>query len=134
MKKDLLFLTCFLVIGLINQCAQKESETFRQEKLQTRQDIDKTILKIDREVEKIKQQLPPDFSEGENPLQNRIVMLEDMREDLLKQTQSMDTVKESEWNPMKDEIKMTISRVDSVLTLWQTESQEQQKPPYPFPS
>ena len=134
MKKGWVFLSFFLVIGLVNQCTHKESKTFRQEKLQTRQDIDKTILKIDKEVEKIRQQLPPDYSEGENPLQNRIVTLEDMKEKLVNQTQSMDTVKELEWNPMKDEIKMTISQVDSLLTLWETESEEEQMPPYPFPS
>jgi len=125
----------FLLIGIINQCAKKESESFRQKKLQTRMNVDKTILRIDKEIMSLRQQLPPDASSGVDPLHKRIIMLEDIRNRLLKQTHGIDTVKEAEWNPLKDRIKSTISQVDSNISLWENEMEEEsQTPPYPFPS
>ena len=129
LNKMLIFFAGFL---LLLSCGEQESESLKQAKLDARQKIDQAILEIDEELENMQEKI--EFMEGyaKDVVKERQQYLEQVREQLDQRADSLEIIKEKEWENYQHTIELKIQQMEDSLITWTDTDKEIPEPPvYP---
>ncbi len=128
MKKFILMILSISVLALFFGCEEKEPEGMKEAKLDARQKIDKTILRIDNKLESLQEQLQPEIASGQTVVQTKIDMLQNIREKLMTHLEAIDTVKTENWQNLNQRIDGTLAMAKDSLDAWEAEIEEMPQP------
>jgi hypothetical protein len=125
-------LTIFIALGISLSCGEEESESLKQAKLEFRQEIDEKIVEIDEEIKNMQEKI--EFMEdfAKEKVRERQQYLENVREKLLKKSDSLQVIREKDWMKYKSKVKQKIEQVEDSLITWTDGQTEIPEPPiYP---